>query len=138
MKTKGILFDFWNTIAIDHFTGVVLVPGIREALSKLKTSHRLAVLSNTSSGRPRQHLKELDLEHYFENFFFSVETGHVKPDKQAYLHACESMGLKPEECIYIDDKLENIEGAKASGMAGIHYDGSKDIKRMLEEKGIIS
>jgi HAD superfamily hydrolase (TIGR01509 family) len=138
MKVKGILFDFWNTIAIERFTDVILIPGVREALERLKKTHKLGVLSNTSSGRPRQHLKDHDLEQYFEYFFFSVETGHSKPDEQAYLHACKNMGLMPEECAYIDDKRENVEGAKAAGMVGIHFDGSSDINRILEVEGIIS
>jgi putative hydrolase of the HAD superfamily len=47
--------------------------------------------------------------------------GMVKPDADIYVHLMEKYGLKAEECVFIDDRAENIEAAKALGMKGIVF-----------------
>ena len=46
--------------------------------------------------------------------------------------------LNPEECVFIDDRLENIEGGRKLGMEGIVFTdyetGKKKLERMLSEK----
>ena len=36
---------------------------------------------------------------------------------------CETYGLIPQECIFVDDRPENVEAAKKAGMEGIVFDG---------------
>jgi len=45
----------------------------------------------------------------------SCETGLVKPDPKIYQHLTDRFSLKPEECIFVDDMLENVEAARACG-----------------------
>lgn len=45
----------------------------------------------------------------------SCEAGLIKPDPKIYQHLCERFALKPKECIFIDDMLENIEAARDCG-----------------------
>ena len=67
-----------------------------------------------------------DLHHHgLENLFDSVTNssfeGIAKPDSQIYLKACETLDIPPSECIFIDDRAENVQGAKIVGMLGIHF-----------------
>ena len=39
-----------------------------------------------------------------------------KPDKRMYLHALEQMKLPPEQTVFIDDGVENLEGAEKCGI----------------------
>ena len=48
--------------------------------------------------------------------FFSYELGFHKPDERIYRTALEHLGAKPEECFFLDDRLENVEGARAVGI----------------------
>ena len=43
------------------------------------------------------------------------------------------MGLKHSDCLFIDDKLENIEAANNFGLVGIQYVGPDKLKATLEE-----
>jgi putative hydrolase of the HAD superfamily len=57
----------------------------------------------------------------FDQLVLSYEIGHIKP-WPAFFHACaQAAGAEIEECVFIDDKSENIEAACATGMKGIVY-----------------
>ena len=72
--------------------------------------------------RPR--LRALDLDRMFDSLFISSETGRVKPDPLAVEHALSTLGVEPEEAIFVDDKQANLDPAAAMGvevaLADIH------------------
>lgn len=55
---------------------------------------------------------------YFDGVLFSADVKYLKPQKEIYLTLFERFGLKPEECFFIDDMQENINGAADCGMDG--------------------
>ena len=64
-----------------------------------------------------EHLKTRPgfLEH-FDHITFSYELALVKPQPQIYHHAVEGLGLAPHEAFFLDDRPENVEGARAVGL----------------------
>ncbi len=52
----------------------------------------------------------------FSPVHFCTDTGHRKPDPMPYRHMLDALQLKPEECLYIDNREENIKTAKDMGM----------------------
>ena len=60
-------------------------------------------------------LVALGLGEYIDSYTCSKEVGVMKPDPEIYLTAINKLGLKPEECIYVDDYLEEVEGALKLG-----------------------
>ncbi len=57
----------------------------------------------------------------FDHVFCSYKMGVAKPDRASYAHVCSALNASPSECIFFDDKPENIEGALAVGMKGIVF-----------------
>jgi len=52
---------------------------------------------------------------------FSAEVHLAKPDA-AIFHAClKVVGSRPEECLFIDDRTENVEAARALGMQAVKF-----------------
>jgi putative hydrolase of the HAD superfamily len=45
----------------------------------------------------------------------------AKPEPAIYRHAAEGLRTPPENILFIDDRIENIEAALAAGMQAIHY-----------------
>ena len=45
----------------------------------------------------------------------------MKPEEPLYRILLETYDLRPEECIFIDDTLANVEVARALGMKAIHF-----------------
>ena len=70
----------------------------------------------------------------FDGLLFSADVKCMKPQKEMYGHLIERFGLIPEECFFIDDVQENIEGARACGMDGYCFaDGDFErLKAVLE------
>ena len=49
-----------------------------------------------------------------------------KPDRRIYWHACDLLGVQPEDCVYLDDLGINLKPARALGMRTIKV-GDPDI-----------
>lgn len=93
--------------------------GVPELLAELQArGHRQLVLSNYP---PWYQLieAELGLSRYVQWAFVSCHTGHRKPEPQAYTHACQTLNLPPQACLFIDDQPANVAAARASGMPGV-------------------
>jgi HAD superfamily hydrolase (TIGR01549 family) len=70
----------------------------------------------------------------FDKVYYSHEIGLRKPDLAIFEHLLNEQGLSPESCLFIDDKIENIEGAKKAGMHVWHFNPHKDnLKRGLDK-----
>lgn len=57
----------------------------------------------------------------FDGAVVSGEEGVIKPDPDIYQLLLDRYNLIPEECVFIDDRIENINTAKAMKFKGIHY-----------------
>ena len=54
----------------------------------------------------------------------------LKPDVEIYRTFLAKYGLRAEECLFIDDREENVSGAKAVGFNGCVFDG--DYGKVME------
>ena len=55
----------------------------------------------------------------------------IKPDAQAYRFVLHKLKVKPHEALMVDDRLQNIRGARRIGMNGIVYVNSQQFKKAL-------
>ena len=58
----------------------------------------------------------------------------LKPAPQIYKVLLERYGLMPDECVFINDCLQNIEGAARVGIHGIHFKNITQVKKVLKNK----
>lgn len=75
-----------------------------------------------------------------EVFGVTVVSGQeklLKPQPEIFNLLCRRAGLSPENCIFIDDGLRNVEGACAVGMDGIHFTTPHALECALIERGIL-
>jgi len=99
-----------------------------------KKIYNLSIISNMPGDildYIRKHFQWLDV---FDNHTFSCEIGVNKPDLGIYEHCIGKIGIPPHECLFIDDSIVNVEGAKKSGMNAIHYRSYSQFVRELENK----
>lgn len=73
------------------------------------------------------------IESYFDSTIVSALVGINKPDPKIYEIAVEASGVKPEECIFIDDLEHNLEPAEKMGIKTILFEDSDQLKRELEQ-----
>jgi putative hydrolase of the HAD superfamily len=72
----------------------------------------------------------------FKGVAMSADIGILKPNAEIYEYLLKNYNLKPEECIFFDDVLKNVEGAKAVGMQAIQFTTAAACERELERMGI--
>ncbi len=66
----------------------------------------------------------------------SGEIGLIKPDIEIYQRHTEDFGLEPSATLFIDDVLENVEGAKAAGWNAVQFVGAEQLKCDLASLGV--
>ncbi len=110
------------------------IPGMRELLLSLKAEGRqLYLCSNISKGFAA-HADEIPILSFFDGCVFSGPIGLVKPSREIFDHLLDKYGLDPAECVFVDDREDNIAGAEAAGIRGILFDGDTDaLRRKLAE-----
>ena len=100
--------------------------GIVELVQTLKDNgYKLYVLSNFSLDF--QSVIEENKLHFFKLFdgvFVSSCYKMVKPEREIYQAFLKKYGLNAEECLFIDDRAENVEAALFAGMQGFHFAGN--------------
>lgn len=66
----------------------------------------------------------------------SFDLGMLKPHKDIYDHAAKMTGVAPNEVFFIDDILENVEGAKAAGWDAVQFTGARQLADELRKRGV--
>ncbi|QNE35029.1 HAD family hydrolase [Leifsonia shinshuensis] len=118
------LADFRSWLTIDHDTLQVL-------LDLKEGGTRLALLSN--AGRDfGSYFRHGTLGDLFEQVFVSGELGTVKPSAEIFEHVMAELGVTPAQTVFIDNKTENVEGARALGIAGHVYTSAEDLRAYLQ------
>jgi HAD superfamily hydrolase (TIGR01509 family) len=78
------------------------------------------LISNAWSGL-RDYIVQQKFEDAFDGLVISAEVGVMKPKAEVYLLALEQLGVSPGEAVFVDDFIENVEGARSVGMSAIHF-----------------
>jgi HAD superfamily hydrolase (TIGR01509 family) len=65
--------------------------------------------------------REFDWLDRFDLLVWSFELGLVKPDPGIYHYLLEKLGTAPEETLFLDDKLLNVEAALALGIRALEF-----------------
>lgn len=121
--------DAFDKHYTDIFTGEV--PGMYKLMAELKgKGYRLLGLSNWSTKVFDIMGKFPRIFNILDGYLVSHKVHLLKPHREIYEAFCAQFGVKPEECVFIDDKSENIAGAKSVGMNGIVF---KDVEQLRAE-----
>jgi putative hydrolase of the HAD superfamily len=88
---------------------------------KLKMrGYRIGVITDGLSVKQWEKLIRLGLEDVFDSVVVSEDVGVEKPDPVIFKQACDAMGVKPKECIYVGDRLDtDVVGANGVGMLSV-------------------
>ena len=115
----------------DFFWGSRLNIELLDFARALQSQYRLAILSNAWADTRQVFSQIYDLDAIFETMIISAEVGLAKPDPRIYHLAVERLDVYPEEAVFLDDRLENIEAAQAVGLRAVHFrDNAQAIAEM--------
>jgi glucose-1-phosphatase len=119
--------DGWKEVFVGE------VPGMAVLLARAGARLPLYAFSNSNAAHQevwsRRFAGVLAL---FRRVFVSSEIGKRKPDPAAFKAVAAAMGVAPSRILFFDDAPENVEGARASGMAAVHVRSVGDVEASLE------
>jgi len=129
--------------------GVAAVEGVKELIPRFQEKGwRMAVASSSPKEQIASTVKALGIEDCFELLFTGESVPNPKPAPDTFLRCAEAMGVRPEECIVIEDSYNGSLAARRAGMycIGIQNPGSGDqdlsnadmvIKEFKELEGLL-
>jgi glucose-1-phosphatase len=105
-------------------------------IDKLKKKYAVYLFSDTNSLH-NEYNKTRGIYEHFQMVFKSFEE-HVskKESKAAFSKFLSKIEEKPGECIFIDDKIGNVENAEKAGIRAIHYKNNQQLEEELKSLGI--
>ncbi|WP_170753567.1 HAD family hydrolase [Ruegeria lacuscaerulensis] len=115
------------------------VSGTWDILDRLKANGTpVHAITNWSAETWPEGLKvHPRLGEVFGTLVVSGQEGVMKPDPRIFRLLCERAAVQPQDCVFIDDGLHNVEGACAVGMDAIHFVGTEALEAELSERGIL-
>ena len=131
LKEIAIDKDITNEKIIRHWNGQLKdIPEERvELLKRLKENYRLILTSNTNDFHLKAIRKYTEekfgkdiLDDLFHACYFSHEVGIRKPHKDFYELIIKKQNLQPENCLFVDDKPENLVEPSTFGITTLLAD----------------
>jgi len=93
---------------------------VKNIILKLNKDYKVVYLSNTI----KEHYIARRKQHVYDLFSYGINSYKVKlkkPDLKIYKLLLKRLNARAEECLFIDDKLENIKSAKTLGIKTILF-----------------
>jgi len=114
------------------------IKGTFKIVTSLKDKgYKLGILSGHTKEWIEYLREKYDYEKYFNASVYSFQIGFNKPDIRIYNKILEKLEVKPEECIFIDDREEFLAPAKKTGMTTILFKSAEQARKELREVGVL-
>ena len=106
-----------------------------QLVSSLKQQVHVALFSNIDMRRA-ELVRAWGHYEPFDTCALSYQIGIENPHRRAFEILLDQLGLEAREVVFIDDKMENVEGAKAVGIDAIPFENAAQVKRELHKRGL--
>lgn len=128
-------------VPTDEILRIMRVQHIRmepviEFARSLKPPYKLGLLSNVGGGVINALFTQEELTDLFDAVVLSGEVGMAKPYQEIFELTAERLGLRPDECLMIDDIPRNVEGAELAGMTGVVFGSLGQLRHDIEQLGL--
>lgn len=111
----------------------------RAWINRLKENgYRVYILSNYSKYAYEKTIEALSFLEDVDGALFSYEVHQIKPEPEIYLSLLQKFHLNAEECVFLDDRKENVEAAKQQGICGIQFHTYEQAVAELQKYGVNS
>jgi len=113
---------------------VSLLKGAAELLEELQGRTKIALATMSSRKVVAKLLLEKRIGGYFEVVVTADEIGKPKPDPEVFLVSATKLGVKPEDCVVVEDSVFGVRAAKAAEMKCIAVPSGAYSKVELEKE----
>lgn len=109
------------------------IPWIQELKGK---GYRCLYLSNFSERGHRECTEALDFLPYMDGGILSYQEKIIKPMPEIYQLLIDRYHLTPQECVFMDDTVRNLEAAEKFGIHTIHFKNKAQAVEELRKLGV--
>jgi len=127
----GVREDRYEGLVERLFSGMQPEQAMIDALPRARAAGVKTGLISNSWGRGRYDRNAFST--LFDGVVISGEVGLYKPQPEIFKLGAEQVGLAPAQCVFVDDLVENCEGAEAVGMTAVLHRGADGTLDRLEE-----
>jgi HAD superfamily hydrolase (TIGR01509 family) len=113
--------DYREALLHEFETALLPTNSIKQVLQQLAVP--CCIATSSSPKRTAKALSVVNLTEHFNKVFTSSEVKNGKPAPDLFLHAAEQMGVKPQNCLVIEDSKAGVCAALAANMQVLHYSG---------------
>lgn len=98
------------------------------AMSRLKADgYKIGVASNSVRNSITTMMDMSDLSKYIDVIVSNQDVKEGKPNPEIYLKASEGVGVKPEECLVVEDNPNGIKAGQAAGACVMQVETVNDV-----------
>ena len=109
-------------------------PEIWDKVAALKKKgYKIYILSNYSDELFHMHTKGALFLDLLDGGIVSYQVHALKPDREIYEILLDKYGLKAEECLFFDDRADNVEGARNVGIQAVQVTSRAMLNETLEK-----
>ena len=120
-----------SAIREEFFAGDIVDRSLVEYIRSLRPKYKTGLISN-AWGDLRDFIAREKFDDAFDKMIISAEVGAMKPEPKIFQIALEQLRVKPDEAVFVDDFLINVEGAEKAGMRAIHFKDPGSALKLLK------
>ncbi len=124
----------YQELFAEFYAGDALDLELVNYIRSLRPRYKTAMLSNAHDDLRAYLIEHWGIEDAFDEIFVSAELGLRKPDARIYQAALKSLQVKPEEALFVDDVLENVEAARSLGMQAVQFHSSQQVRAEINAR----
>ena len=114
------------------FAASAPIPAMYDLVRALRAAGFSTALLSNSWGCFEHEYPRADFPGLFDSVVISGEVGMRKPEQRIFLHAVQTLGLHPAECVFVDDIEANVTSATECGMTGVLHADAATTAAVLE------
>lgn len=116
----------------EFFAGDIVDRTLLDYIRSLRGKFKTGLISNAWSDL-RDFIVREKFDDAFDKIIISAEVGVAKPEPRIFQIALEQLGVSPNEAVFVDDFLINIEGCEKVGIKGIHFQDPDSTLQQLQK-----
>ena len=130
-KAKARTYEIYTQIIRGELNPL---PGAREFVRECRDRGlKLALATSADRIKMEANLREINIpEDLFDALVTGLDVVNKKPHPDIYLKAAELIGLKPSECLVVEDAVSGIRAGKSAGCRCLAVSGSFEREQLLE------
>lgn len=138
----AVVKEYHLPLSVDQLKAAVRsnfkeIEGTRNIIISLKEKgYKLGLLSVHTKEWVEYCEEKLGYHQLFDSTMYSFEVSVSKPDTKAYQLILEKLQIQPNEGLFIDDTLINVEAASQLGIQALQFFSASQLKKDIQNLGI--